>query len=418
MRMRWFVLSSVVLYLSGCVSKPTFQGFDYDPPGATDTRLKPIYPPSHHVFKFDKRDLIIRSDFAAGRLSGARMLPDSVMQLIIRPEFYPVNNSPWYAFAIESKTARSLSIHLTYEGGRHRYWPKISKDGKTWEPMPKAFAQKPDSTLRFTLPVEAGKVWISAQEIRDPRNLKSWMETLPRETVQRRVAGRSRNRNPIHLLRVGSAARPNYRIVIVGRQHPPEVPGDLALEYFVKTLATDQSDTAKKFRALCEVLVLPMLNPDGVINGHWRLNAGGADLNRDWGLFNQTETRVARRVFTRYGRVTVKTILSLDFHATGENIFYPINADIEKPNGAIVDEWIDRISVADPAWKFKKEPFDLTAPIFKNWACLNLGCDGLTYEVGDKVKREDIQRQSVLAARLLMALILEKYGQAPMVLPV
>lgn len=396
--------------LSACSSKPAFEGFDYDPPGATDTRLKSIAPPSHHVFRFEGNRLTFRSDFSAGRLSGARLSADSVFQLKIAPEFIPVNNSPWYSFAVESKEPRTIPMELLYQGGRHRYWPKISTDGKTWTPLPRDYAKRPDSTLRFTLPVTKGKTWISAQEIRSPDMLRDWISELPKSTVQRRVAGRSRNRKPIWLLRVGSQGRPQYRIVVVGRQHPPEVPGDLALEHFVKTIATENSDLARQFRALCEVLVLPMLNPDGVEDGHWRLNAGGADLNRDWGLFNQTETRVARRAFTRWGKTPVKTILSLDFHSTGENIFYPINADIPKPNGTIVDPWIDRLAAAEPEWKFKREPFNLEAPIFKNWACVNLGCDGLTFEVGDNVDRELIARVSRTAALLLMEYIVEHYG--------
>jgi hypothetical protein len=406
-----FVLPAVFLVLfAACSSKPAFEGFDYDPPGATDTRIKPVLPPSHHVFPFDSAGITFRSDFPAGRLSGVQFRPDSFYQLSVRPEFFPVNNSPWYSFSVDANAETLIPIHLTYEGGRHRYWPKTSLDGLTWTPVPSSAIIKRDSTLRFMLSVPKGRTWVSAQEIRTPALVRDWITELPRKTVQRRIIGRSKNRNVIWMLRVGSKARPTYRIVIMGRQHPPEVPGDLALEHFVKTLATSDSDTAKKFRALCEVLVIPVLNPDGVVNGHWRLSAGGADLNRDWGPFHQVETNVARKALTRWSFNQPKTILSLDFHSTGDNIFYPINADIPKPNGAIVDDWITRISEADPEWKFKNEPFDLSAPIFKNWACLTLGCDGLTYEVGDRTDRAELKRQSELAARLLMQLILEKYG--------
>ena len=39
------------------------------------------------------------------------------------------------------------------------------------------------------------------------------------------------------------------------------------------------------------VIVYPLMNPDGVDEGHWRHNTGGIDLNRDWAHYNQPETR-------------------------------------------------------------------------------------------------------------------------------
>ena len=33
------------------------------------------------------------------------------------------------------------------------------------------------------------------------------------------------------------------------------------------------------------------MNPDGVDLGHWRHNAGGIDLNRDWSVYNQKEIK-------------------------------------------------------------------------------------------------------------------------------
>ena len=35
------------------------------------------------------------------------------------------------------------------------------------------------------------------------------------------------------------------------------------------------------------------MNPDGVDLGHWRHNANGVDLNRDWSYYNQPEIKQA-----------------------------------------------------------------------------------------------------------------------------
>ena len=82
-------------------------------------------------------------------------------------------------------------------------------------------------------------------------------------------------------------------IVIVGRQHPPEVTGSLNLFPFLATVLGDSS-LARQFRARYQLIIYPFLNPDGVALGHWRHNTGGVDLNRDWGPFTQPETRLVR----------------------------------------------------------------------------------------------------------------------------
>ena len=73
-------------------------------------------------------------------------------------------------------------------------------------------------------------------------------------------------------------------MAIVGRQHPPEVTGSMALMEFVETIV-GASDLAKEFRQSFRTIVIPLMNPDGVAAGNWRHNLNGVDLNRDWGPF-------------------------------------------------------------------------------------------------------------------------------------
>src|SRR3546814_1987601 len=67
---------------------------------------------------------------------------------------------------------------------------------------------------------------------------------------------------------------------------------------FVDELAAD-SPLARDFRERTLVIVLPLLNPDGVVEGNWRGNINGQDLNRDWGPFTQSETRAVRDLLER-----------------------------------------------------------------------------------------------------------------------
>ena len=57
---------------------------------------------------------------------------------------------------------------------------------------------------------------------------------------------------------------------------------------------TGDTQLARDFRHKFHVLVIPLINPDGVNNGHWRYNVNGTDLNCDWGTFAEKETHAVR----------------------------------------------------------------------------------------------------------------------------
>jgi murein tripeptide amidase MpaA len=70
-------------------------------------------------------------------------------------------------------------------------------------------------------------------------------------------------------------------IVISGRVHP----GESGSSYMVKGIIdylVGPSLGAKLLRDTFVFKIVPMLNPDGVINGHSRCGLAGVDLNRVW----------------------------------------------------------------------------------------------------------------------------------------
>src|SRR3546814_4989853 len=115
--------------------------------------------------------------------------------------------------------------------------------------------------------------------------------------ARRSVIGASERGRPLQMLALGN---PDARegLLVRSRQHPPETTGTQALMGFVDELAAD-SPLARDFRERTLVIVLPLLNPDGVVEGNWRGNINGQDLNRDWGPFTQSETRAARDLLER-----------------------------------------------------------------------------------------------------------------------
>ncbi len=93
--------------------------------------------------------------------------------------------------------------------------------------------------------------------------------------------------NPLDILYITNFASPpniiNSRqsIIFTARVHPGETSGSYVIESIINNLLnnSEQSNTLlNKF----VFKIIPMLNPDGVIHGHYRNNILGKDLNRMW----------------------------------------------------------------------------------------------------------------------------------------
>jgi hypothetical protein len=71
-------------------------------------------------------------------------------------------------------------------------------------------------------------------------------------------------------------------IIISSRVHPGEVVGSWMMRGVMKFLTDPDNEEAQKLRDNFVIKVIPMLNPDGVINGNYRCSLAGCDLNRRW----------------------------------------------------------------------------------------------------------------------------------------
>eukprot|EP01041_Mallomonas_annulata_P009335 gene9335-19377_t len=70
-------------------------------------------------------------------------------------------------------------------------------------------------------------------------------------------------------------------VVITARVHPAETVASWMMQGILDFILGDSND-AKQLRKLYVFKIIPMLNPDGVINGNTRTSLSGVDLNRHW----------------------------------------------------------------------------------------------------------------------------------------
>lgn len=361
---------------------------------------------------FQQGGVYADNTFAGARLSDFIQLNDSSYRAYIEPENTPVNNSPWYGFRIWAAQEKEVQLEIGYaEGYPHRFVPKISKDGKSWEAIDSA-SYREDTTkgtalLRLSLTPE--KLWISAQENFNTSYVNAWIDSLNQLTfIEKETIGETVLGNPIQVLQIQEGEGNNV-LVLIARQHPPEVPGGtIALQAFVKGLLAN-SDLAVKFRDQFRVLLFPLLNPDGVDRGNWRHNANGKDLNRDWQAFSQPETKTTRDWLLAYQQENQSLQFSygIDFH-TSYSGPYLLTLDTipqAKVKPRFTNTWIERIQGLTGD-SLDIRPRAQTLPYCYNWMINELGMEAVTYEEGDEIDRNLIKKRGKDYANTLMETLL------------
>ncbi|MBO6575390.1 MAG: hypothetical protein JJ896_08245 [Rhodothermales bacterium] len=392
--------------LTGCGRRGAVP-LSYDPPGSTITVSKPITTPDRRTWNVGA--IGVTNDYVGARLNELTQVNDTLLLGTIRPENAPINNSAWFGFKIWSETDRDVWVRLEYEDGDHRYIPKVSSDGSAWRAIDNS-AFRVDTTGErraglMKLRVSPDTLWVSGQERLVSTFYDDWTALIaghPDATL-RRVA-ESTYGSPIRLLDMGPDDSDEF-VLLISRQHPPEVTGALAVLTFIERIM-QEDDLARAFRARYRILAVPLMNPDGVDDGHWRHNAGGVDLNRDWIAFNQPETRAVAQYFVdTVGDGTVR--FAADFHSTQVDVFYTTLRHLVSNTPGLVDLWLADIAEALPDYHVNDAPRDVESPTSKSWFYLQFNATAMTYEVGDETDRDTIRAVATAGAESMMRRLLD-----------
>lgn len=390
--------------------QPKDKASDYSFPEPVDTTDKSIVEQEKKQYAID--GIYFDNRFDGAHLNGVNKKNDSVYQMVILPENEPINHSPWYSFQVHADTATSVYIELEYGDYRHRYHPKISRDGKTWVVANTAlFVYNYDSTsLTFPLSVDQYKVWISAQELFTSTDLTDWSSEMSQSAfVNHSVVGKSERGRDLQVLDVYKETKKDKKLIVIfSRQHPPEVTGFFAMQSFVEAIVESGDEVG--FFDQYRMLVYPMLNPDGVDMGHWRHNTGGVDLNRDWAYYNQTEVRQIADHLVKEAYVNDNTVvLGFDFHSTYKDVYYTQKeSELKTPTTPwFREQWFNAIEKNISGYKVNEKPAGLGAPNTKGWFYTQFGAEGMTYEIGDNTPRDSILIFGKVAGEQMMNVLLE-----------
>ncbi|MEQ9451046.1 MAG: M14 family zinc carboxypeptidase [Pseudomonadales bacterium] len=358
-------------------------------------------------------DFNLRADFAGGALGECAVTGRTSVRLALTPENEPINPSPWYSFVVEGNG--TLDVAITYGEHDHRYQPKISEDGVQWRPLePQAFTVAADKKqLSMTLQVKQ-QLYVSAQENLNGAVYDAWLDALvaryaglERFTIGSSVAGR-----PIWAAQTNPAA--DNVLVFVGRQHPPEVTGAIAMLAFIERLLEYHPDSCSEqphcqFYTDTNIVFVPLLNPDGVAAGHWRHNLNGVDINRDWRAGSQPEVQAVLQLIDQLSS-TASLRLLFDFHSTYRDVFYTQGPGYKTSPADFAQRWLDRAAEYGTYPLENAQRRTTLLGTSKNYIHRRFGVPGITYELGDETPRQDIRRSARSLAR---AMVEEIYPYQP-----
>lgn len=362
----------------------------------------------------ETENVMLDTAFPSGNVASCKPSGSKRIDITLAPEDKPpINCSAWYAFRLTPRTPGKVTLILNYEACGHRYWPKTSSDGVNWDYLPKKFVKVEEvdglKRARITVKLKNVPLFVSAQEILPPSVYNAWLgQTAKSPAAESWLLGKSAEGRDIPGLTIRkNGTKPQEQVVLVGRQHPPEVTGALAMLPFVETLLAD-TPLAKRYRERFETIVVPMLNPDGVVRGHWRHSTGHIDLNRDWGPFTQPETKLMKELLDGIEKAPDKNLrLFVDFHSTKHDIFYTIPDSYQTTPPLFLKNWLGLLEERLPDYQIDRDAgHNLGQPNSKNYVHKTYGVPTMTYEMGDETDRRLVRKIAIAAATTMMETLL------------
>lgn len=345
----------------------------------------------------------ITKNHPTANFDSCEVLDENSFVLSILPEDEPINPSPWYGFAVErlKDVDTHVTVTLRYPTTSHRYPPKFSFDKLNWVRLDQQVVESDDgSSAAFAVPTGKRLVYVSAQPIIDEAMYGVWLSKLVEiyPFLVRTTLGYSVAKRPIESLVLNPDA--SRVVVLLGRQHPPEVSGAIAFMAFAEKLIElnvnahdDHSEHVLEFFRNHMIVFVPLLNPDGVQEGYWRHNLRGTDLNRDWFAHAQPETQSVIRYLANLRKQGKEVVLHIDFHSTRRDVLYTQMPHDDTIPENFASKWLEFVKKRGVARLPEHAPRPLTDQgTAKGYFFKTYAIPSITYEVGDETRTSDVRR--------------------------
>lgn len=191
----------------------------------------------------------------------------------------------WFHFRVSGTRGQPCTFRLlnaagaAYAQGWPGYRAVASYDRQHWFRVPTAYE---DGVLSIHHTPDRDVVWYAYFAPYSQQRHADFVARSVAAGAGLTVLGSSIEGRPIDRLTLGTDG-PGQRVVwVVCRQHPGETMAAWWAEGFVDRLLDAADPLARRMLDRAVVHVVPNMNPDGAFRGHLRVNAVGANLNREW----------------------------------------------------------------------------------------------------------------------------------------
>lgn len=259
--------------------------------------------------------LVFESRFESGNLRRVIQIREHEYDLILKPDYNTRGNTQWYYFSISNTKAgvnyRLNIINMIKPDSLYNYGMKPCVYSKLQAEQSKRGWRREGSdicyyqnnikkkvggnyyTLTFTITPEndSDTIYISHCYPYTYTDLCKYLNRLMSDTKKRNkirrktlcqtIAGNSCDIITITNFTNDENSRHRKGVVVFARVHPGESNSSWMMKGLIDYLTGPTLD-AKIVRDNFVFKIVPMLNPDGVINGNYRCGLAGVDLNRCW----------------------------------------------------------------------------------------------------------------------------------------
>jgi len=338
--------------------------------------------------------------------------PAGIVHLRLRPDQVSdpmVDIRQWFHFRLQGARGRSVSLRIaacgdsTFPGGWKDYQACASYDRRHWFRVPTTFD---GDTLTIAHVPERDSIYYAYFE---PYSWEQHLALLGRaeESPRARVIdlGSTIDGRDMNLVRISadgvaqSAGAAKKQCWIIARQHPGETMAEWLAEGLIERLLDAHDPVASRLLARAQFHIVPNMNPDGSVRGNLRVNAAGANLNREWvspSLERSPEVHAVRAEMQRTG-----CDFFLDVHGD-EVIPYVFTAgcemlpSVDDAQRAEQQRYVNALAAAAPEFqtthgypsgKYSEEALKLAS----KWVGHTFGCVSLTLELPfkDNANRPD-----------------------------
>ena len=227
----------------------------------------------------------ISAQFDGGNISVVDIANPRDVQLEIRrdtgAEFFQ-----WFCFRLVGARAQHCVLRITnagqasYPRGWQDYQAVASEDRRHWFRVPTTYR---DGELVIRCRPASDSMYFAYFV---PYPMQRHDDLIARcqvaDGVTLTVPGNSLEGRPLDVLRFGKPTPQKPSLWVIARQHPGETMAEWFVEGFLDRMLDVSDGAVRALRQRAAVFAVPNMNPDGSVRGNLRVNAAGANLNREW----------------------------------------------------------------------------------------------------------------------------------------